>query len=123
MSESENGKNAAEVCEQNCREAVVAFCEHKTSRQQAEFMKGGDQGSLDRAQTLGYTAAFSAYCIMRSTGRQEALMNEMHLGSLRMEHQTDVMVRMTWWIMVMTGAVVLLSLATIALTIVQLYCH
>jgi hypothetical protein len=101
---------------------VVAFCQHKSSQAAAESIKNGT-ATWTRGLDLGLPTAFASYCIMRSTGRQEVLMNEMHQGSLRMEHQTDVMVRMTWWIMVMTGAVVLLSLATSALTIVQLYCH
>lgn len=117
MSESENGKNR-EACEQNFREAVVAFCEHKTSQAAAGSLKNGT-ATWNRALELGLPAAFSAYCIMRSTDRQEILMNDMHQGAIRMEKQSNEMIRLTWWIMAMTVAVVVLTGAVVILTIVQ----
>ena len=121
MSEFENGKDRAKLCEQNCREAVVAFCECEKSQQPAVSIIKNATDAWKPALTFGLPAAFSAYCIMRSTDRQEILMNEMHQGSLRMEQQSKVMVRLTRWIMVLTAAVVVLSLVTCALTIVQLF--
>jgi len=118
MSESENGKDRAKLCEQNCREAVVAFCEHKTSQAAAASMKSGE-GSYTGALRLDLPAAFSAYCTMRSTDRQEILMKDMHQGAIRMERQSNEMIRLTWWIMAMTVAVVVLTGAVVILTIVQ----
>ena len=105
MSESENGKDRAKLCEQNCREAVVAFCEHKTSQAEAASMKSGE-GSYTGALRLDLPATFSAYCTMRSTDRQEILSKKM--------------IRLTWWIMAMTVAVIVLSGAVVILSIVQL---
>ncbi len=119
MSESENGKNR-EACEQNCREAVVAFCECEKSQHYALSIMKDATAAWEPARTFGLPAAFSAYCIMRSTDRQEILMNDMHQGAIRMERQSNEMIRLTWWIMAMTVAVVVLTGAVVILSIVQL---
>ena len=106
MSESENGKDPAESCEQNCREAVVAFCECEKSQQAAVSIIKNATDAWKPALTFGLPAAFSAYCTMRSTDRQEILSKKM--------------IRLTWWIMAMTVAVVVLSGAVVILSIVQL---
>jgi len=110
MSEFENGKDPAESCEQNCREAVVAFCECEKSQQAAVSIIKNATDAWKPALTFGLPAAFSAYCIMRSTDRQEILMNDMHQGAIRMEQQSKKMIRLTRWIMAMTAAVVILSI-------------
>jgi hypothetical protein len=96
MSESENGKDRSKSCEQNCRGAVVALCECEKSQQYAVSIIKNATAAWEPARTFGLSAAFSAYCIMRSTDRQEILMKDMHQGAIRMERQSKKMIRLTW---------------------------
>ena len=62
------------VCEQNCREAVIACCEARYSQRAANELRE-DAATRSYSQHLKdmevYAGPFSAYCIMRSTDRQE----------------------------------------------------
>jgi len=90
---------------------VIACCEVPlTQRAASKLREGAATRTYDQHLTdmKVYIGPFSAYCIMRSTDRQERLMNDMH-------HQSKLMALLTIAIAAMTAAVV-------ALSVVHLWC-
>jgi hypothetical protein len=119
MGVSEGDEDRPKPCEQKLRQALIAYCEGGTSQAFADNMISGRVDYLDIA-SKGLPAAFSAYCFMRSTDRQERLMNDMHRESLRMEKQGKRMICLTWAIIALTAAIVALTALVAVPTVVDL---